>query len=146
MPTYFTLKELLRSGAAESLNIDNTPTWKVVENLRDLTENILDPLRAAWGAPIRVTSGYRCPVLNEAVGGSNTSVHQIGSAADIKNTGSGATFTEFKNFVVRWLQRTGTKFDQVLIEKNKASGDMWLHIGQYNNAGQQRGIIKNMEI
>lgn len=145
MPTYFTLKELLKSNTAEAQGIDNTPTWKVVDNLRDLTDTILDPLRAAWGGPIRVTSGYRSELLNTAVGGAPTSVHKRGSAADIKPSGKG-TFTEFRDFVVRWFKTTGTKFDQLLIERNAKTGDMWLHIGQYNNNGQQRGQIKFMEI
>ena len=144
MPTYFTLKELLRSSTAEAQRIDNTPTWKVVENLRDLADNILDPLRAAWGSPIIVTSGYRCPLLNTAVGGSATSVHMIGSAADL-NPATG-NFADFKDFVVRWFKTSGKKFDQLLIERNAKTGDMWLHIGQYNNAGQQRGIIRNMNV
>ena len=139
---YFELDEFINSPTAKKKGIDNTPSFEVVEHLDELVEKILDPLRAAYGMAIRVTSGYRCPALNKAVGGSDTSVHQIGYAADLQVGGS---FDKFVAFVVDWLAKTGTKFDQLLIEKNKA-GDRWLHIGLRNNSGQQRGQIKLMEV
>ena len=138
---YFELDEFVNSPTAKKKGIDNTPSFEVVEHLDELVNNILDPLRAAYGMPIRITSGYRCPELNKAVGGSSTSVHQIGYAADLQVGGS---FDKFVCFVVEWLRKTGTKFDQVLIESSK--GAEWLHIGLKNNAGQQRGIIKTMEV
>ena len=80
---YFTFKELIRSTTAELRGIDNTPSQQVIDNLRALVENVLDPLREAWGAPIHVNSGYRCAALNKAVGGVPTSQHILGEAADI---------------------------------------------------------------
>ena len=56
----FTLAEFIRSQTAARLGIDNTAPPEVVENLRCLCENILQPLRDAVGVPIRVNSGYRC--------------------------------------------------------------------------------------
>lgn len=138
---YFELDEFINSSTAKKKGIDNTPSFEVVEHLDELVEKILDPLRAAYGMSIRVTSGYRCPALNKAVGGSDTSVHQIGYAADLQVGGS---FDKFVAFVKDWLLKTGTKFDQLLIEKNK-SGERWVHIGLKNNSGQQRGQIKLME-
>lgn len=143
MATYFTLAELLKSNTAKKNGIDNTPTFEVVDHLRELTEKILDPLRAAWGKPIRVSSGYRCPKLNSAVKGSATSVHMIGYAADLQTSGS---FSKFRDFVVAWFKSTNTKFDQLLLERDEKTGDQWIHIGLYNNAGQQRGIVKVMEV
>lgn len=140
---YFTLQELIRSEVAAKKKIDNTPTFEVVEHLRELTEKVLEPLRAAYGMSINVSSGYRCPALNKAVGGSATSVHQIGYAVDLQVSGS---FEEFRDFVVEWFRKTGTRFDQILLERNKATGAKWIHIGLYNNAGQQRGQIKVMEV
>lgn len=75
---YFTIEELCESETAEELGIDNTPTDQVKENLTFFTEKILDPLRESWGSAIVVNSGYRCPELNKAVGGSETSVHPLG--------------------------------------------------------------------
>ncbi len=140
---YFTLQELIRSNEAAKRKIDNTPSFEVVEHLRELTEKVLEPLRAAYGMSIYVSSGYRCPALNKAVGGSATSVHQIGYAVDLQVNGS---FEEFRDFVVEWFRKTGTWFDQILLERNKATGAKWIHIGLYNNAGQQRGQIKVMEV
>lgn len=84
---YFTINELTRSATAARLGIDNTPTPAVKKNLEKLINEVLDPLREAWGAPIIVTSGYRSPKLNKAVGGSKTSQHVLGQAADIKTVG-----------------------------------------------------------
>ena len=87
---YFTLNELTRSATAERLNIDNTPPAEAVNNLNALVTNVLDPLREAWGKPIKVNSGYRCPRLNKEVGGVPASQHMKGEAADI-TTGSRST-------------------------------------------------------
>lgn len=138
---YFTLAELVKSDTAKKKNIDNTPSWEVVEHLSELVEKVLDPLRAAYGMPIKISSGYRCPALNKAVKGAATSVHMIGYAADMQVSGS---FDKFRDFVVEWLKKTGTRFDQLLIESN-SSGAKWLHIGLYSNSGQQRGQIKLIE-
>ena len=63
---YFTIKELTRSTTAQLRGIDNTPSQQVIDNLTALVENVLDPLREAWGAPIHVNSGYRCAALNKS--------------------------------------------------------------------------------
>lgn len=140
---YFTLAELIRSDAAKKKGIDNTPSFEVVEHLDELTRVVLEPLRAAYGMPIKVSSGYRCPELNRAVNGAATSVHMIGYAADLQVGGS---FNKFCDFVVTWFRKTGTKFDQILLENDRRTGAKWIHVGLYNNAGQQRGMIKVMEV
>lgn len=80
---YFTLRELTASATASRLGIDNTPSPQAVNNLNALVTHLLDPLREKFGRPIYVNSGYRCPELNKAVGGSLTSQHLTGEAADI---------------------------------------------------------------
>lgn len=80
---YFTIEELTRSATATTKGIDNTPTPEVKANLERLVEKVLDPLREKYGKPITVNSGYRCPELNKAVGGSKTSDHVKGFAADL---------------------------------------------------------------
>jgi hypothetical protein len=82
---HFTLDEMLKSPTAQRLGIDNTPDAEQLENLRDLVEFILEPLRVHYGRPIIVTSGFRCPKLNKAVGGSSTSQHAKGQAVDIRS-------------------------------------------------------------
>lgn len=112
-----------------------------MDNLDELVTKILDPLRAAYGMPITISSGYRCPELNRAVGGVPTSVHLKGYAADMVVGGS---LNVFKEFCKEWLEKTHTRFDQLLLEKDR-KGKQWVHIGLYNNYGQQRGQIKIIE-
>ena len=80
---YFTIKEFSHSDTAVSLGIDNTIPKDCVTNIENLVERVLDPIRKHWGLPIRVTSGYRCPELNDEVGGVEGSYHMEGCAADI---------------------------------------------------------------
>jgi len=83
----FTLLELTKSDTAIRRKIDNTPSDAVVANLKLLCEKVLQPLREHLKKPIRITSGYRSPKLNSAIGGSKTSDHTRGQAADIEIPG-----------------------------------------------------------
>ena len=80
---YFSLSEFSHSDTAVSLGIDNPPPAAAVPLMVELIDRVLDPIREHWGLPIRVTSGYRCPELNEEVGGVEDSYHMDGCAADI---------------------------------------------------------------
>ncbi len=80
---HFELAEFLVSETAARLGIDNEPTPAVVENLRRLCQSVLEPLRLKLARPVVITSGYRSPDLNRAVGGSKTSHHMQGRAADL---------------------------------------------------------------
>ena len=132
---YFTLDEFLESDKAKSRHIDNFPTFEVVDNIEVLVQKVLDPLRQAWGSGLNVSSGYRCPLLNTAVGGSSTSAHLTGRAAGI--TPANGRIDEFYKFASDWFKKTGVRYDQLIREKDSA-GHRWLHIGHYNNLGQQR--------
>lgn len=83
----FTLKELTRSDTADRLDIDNTPNDEQIESLRLLCENILQPVRDHFGKPVKINSGFRCPALNQATGGSATSDHCKGQACDFEIDG-----------------------------------------------------------
>ena len=67
---HFRLAEFTRSATADSLGIDNSPDPKSIKNIKQLCEQVLEPLRLHVGVPITVNSGYRCAALNRAVGGS----------------------------------------------------------------------------
>ena len=103
---YFTLKELTHSDTAVSLGIDNTPTPSAVPLMVELIDRVLDPIREHWGLPIRVTSGYRCPELNEEVGGVEDSWHMDGCAADITANGRNEEHRRHRNIELMSLIRT----------------------------------------
>ena len=81
---HFTISELLKSDTALKHKLWNGAPKEAEENLRALVDEVLDPLREAYGKPVRVNSGYRCPLLNRLVGGSPNSQHMRGEAADIQ--------------------------------------------------------------
>ena len=116
---YFTVKELVRSDTARRLGIDNTPPASAVKALHALVDNVLDPLRQAWGGPIHVNSGYRCPELNQIVGGTPGSQHQRGEAADI-TVGSRSA----NRRLLALIKRLDLPVDQCIDEK----GCRWIHV------------------
>lgn len=128
---YFTIEELCASDTARRRGIDNRPSATVCVRLTQLIEQLLDPIRAAWGGPITINSGYRCPKLNAAVGGVSTSQHLRGEAADI----SVGTPDENKRLFdkITEMQAAGKiAFDQLIDE----SGYKWIHISY--RAGSNR--------
>lgn len=138
---HFELKEFTRSSVASVRGIDNTPTFEVVDRLEELIVNILEPLRIAWGSGLRVTSGYRSEALNTAVGGSVSSVHRLGYAADIVPVNG--KIAEFIKFAPRWLAQQGIRWDQ-LIDETDSKGNRWLHVGVRSSSGAQRGQVLKM--
>ena len=138
---HFTLPELLRSSTAVNKKIENLPTMEVVHNLEALVDNLLDPLREAWGSGIRVSSGFRCVQLNNAVGGVQNSQHIYGCAADIQP--SNGRFNEFVAFLKKWLP--GRSWDKCIIETSKSSGAKWVHIVWKSSQGYQRRKLFDME-
>ena len=126
---YFTLAELTHSTWAKANGVDNTPDEYALDNLQLLCRGLLDPLRAAWGYPLTVTSGYRCTAVNDFVGGAPNSQHMRGLAADI-TTGDPATNRQLLGLL---LSRPHTlPFDQLIAEQCDAKGNpRWLHVS-YN--------------
>lgn len=138
-PKYFGLEELLESSTALEKKIKNYPSWEQIEHLYELAL-FLDELREAWGSALRISSGLRRKLLNKAVGGSETSVHQIGFAADIVPVNG--KFNEFVDFIKEWAK--DKNYDQIIIETNGKA--KWVHIGIRNNAGEQRRLLFKMAI
>jgi len=83
----FSLKELTKSDTATRLGIDNTPDEEAIDNLITLCDKVLQPIREHFGKSVTVNSAYRSPESNAAVGGSKTSDHCKGQAADIEIDG-----------------------------------------------------------
>lgn len=135
----FTLKEMTRSVTAKRRDIDNTPDEQQIENLAELCEKVLQPLRDLMG-PIVITSGYRSPALNTAIGGSATSQHCAikGAAADIDIcTGD----CDYKNAEVFHNIKDNFVFDQLIWEFGSESCPDWVHVS-YNYGKNRKQILK----
>ena len=123
----FSYREFERSEVADAKHICNVITsFDVRDSILALTENVLQPLRDAWGKPLKVNSGYRCKALNAAVGGAPTSQHVKGEAADI------AADDPVK--LARLAVKLGLPFDQMILYPT------FVHFSHKLN-GEQRGQI-----
>ena len=136
----FTLEELYRSETADRMGIDNVPKdEEVIENLRNLCLEVLQPLRDYVGAPVHINSGYRCKALNEAVGGVKNSQHCLGEACDIRLASS----KQGREWAT-WIE-DNCRFDQMLLEKNK-NGAVWLHVSCKRDAEANRQVFSRMDV
>jgi len=129
---HFTLREFVRSGVAIRCHIDNTPGAAEVERMRALCVNVLEPLRRRFGC-LRITSGYRCPALNRAVGGVANSQHVRGEAADLH-----VSDREVGLKMYEYIQRC-LPFDQLLFEHGRR-GALWLHVSYRAAPQRNRGF------
>lgn len=116
----FSLDELSKSTTAIRLGIDNTPSDIVITNLLELCEHVLQPLRDHIGESIKVSSGYRSPALNKKIGGSKTSQHCFGQAADIS---CGERTAELFKYIENNLI-----FDQLIWEFGNDTNPDWVHV------------------
>ena len=122
----FSLHELCKSDSAIRHGIDNTPPDEVIQNLQALVDNVLQPLRDKFG-PIIVTSGYRSPDLNRKIGGSTTSHHCYGYAADFEVLG-------MDNRELAIYIRDNLKFTQLILEFYDGRPDSgWVHCAYNEN-------------
>lgn len=134
----FTLEELSNSSTAKRLGIDNIPNNEQVENLRLLCEKVLQPIREKYGKPIIISSGFRCEKLNKAIGGSPTSEHRYGMAADFHSLSD----TLSDNKALWDLIRTmNLNFGQLIYEYGSDSGPDWIHIS-YNEKNNRKQILR----
>ena len=140
---HFSLAEFVHSATAQKLGIDNSLNTSdkadqtIVRNLKALSENILEPLREYTCQPIVISSGYRCPALNKAVGGSKTSQHLTGEACDIHipSIKQGRIWLE-------WIMDNAS-FDQLIWEHNKG-GTYWIHISYKADPTKNRQQVIRM--
>ena len=131
----FSLEEMYRSDTAQRCGIDNKPqTEEVVENLRALCLEVLQPLRDHLGKPVVVSSGYRCKDLNKKVGGVENSQHLKGEAADIK-----VRDREELIDVMRYIMDE-TDFDQLIREKSGSTE--WVHVSHKRNGNNRRLVLR----
>lgn len=127
---HFTLEELTFSQTAARRGIDNTPTPEVLENLKR-TALGLEGIRILLGVPIIVSSGYRSPALNAAVGGSKSSQHMTGEAADFTAPGFGSP-----RAVVDRMTDAHIEYDQCIVEFGR-----WVHVSFVKSNARRQALI-----
>ena len=113
---HFKLSEMLNTNTGRKNGLENDPTPEIEANLEKLCKEALEPIRELVG-PLRINSGYRSDPVNKAVGGSTTSAHSYGLAADL-NPMKG-TWKELMDKVLA----SGLKLDQIIFEHT------WVHVG-----------------
>ncbi|MCK0068025.1 D-Ala-D-Ala carboxypeptidase family metallohydrolase [Kordiimonas laminariae] len=123
---HFSLGEMCRSATAKKYGLPNLPREECeLANLRALCRNVLEPARQILSSPLRITSGFRSTTLNRLVGGSKSSQHMLGEAADFcpyKLPVRDAAFT--------LSHQEHLPFDQLIYERRKTKGGWqeWIHI------------------
>ena len=140
MTKNFSYFEIIKSSTADRLNVSNEPTIEHVINLVNLCNFILQPVRNQFG-PIRVNSGYRSPALNSKVGGSKTSQHCNGEAADFESS-------RISNpDLAAWIAKN-LEFDQLILEfydgKDPNSG--WVHCSYVLDGSNRRKEMTALRI
>lgn len=135
MKNYFTIAEMTRSAVAKAHGIDNTipEAWK--RKAEELITHVLNPLREAYGKPITVNSGYRCPALNQKVGGSPTSDHLRGAAADITGGSPGENKKLFD-----LAKKLNLPYKQLIDEKHYS----WVHVSYDGRAEKPKRQILHL--
>lgn len=114
---HFTLEELTASEIATRKGIDNTPNAEAIANLTELA-GFLEKVRALLGVPLHINSAYRGPKVNAAVGGSTTSAHMTGQAADFVAPAYGTP-----QEIAKAIEASTIDFDQLIYEGT------WVHFG-----------------
>lgn len=133
---HFTLAELIRSKKADEKGIDNTPSEAIVEELR-ATALMMERVREILGAPIVISSGYRCLELNRLLGSKDTSAHVAGRAVDFTCPDFGTPLEVAKRLATR---QALLGFDQLIHEFRR-----WVHIGRAAGQNTPRGELLTID-
>ena len=134
---HFNLWEAARSDIADRHGIDNTPPQHLHDNLEQIAQTILEPIRQNFQTPFSPTSWYRCAKLNTLIKGSQNSQHIQGQAVDI------VLPTVPSRTLALWIKNNITQFDQLILEyhnpKQNQSG--WVHCSIATKPRQQAFIL-----
>ena len=133
----FTLEEMYKSTTAIRLGIDNTPSDIVVKNLLQLCKRVLQPLRDHMDEFIKVSSGYRSPDLNKKIGGSKSSQHCLGQAADIS---CGERTAEMYHYI-----KNNLIFDQLIWEFGNDENPDWVHVS-YSTTKNRKECLRAYKV
>lgn len=135
---HFRLSEFSRSQTADSHGIDNSVPEELIPSLRNLCEQVLEPLREHFNKPVVISSGYRCPKLNRLVGGVSNSQHQKGEAADIVLPPSLSSKPSALSSWFEWLKEN-TNFDQLIWERK--GNTRWIHVSCKRDLSKNRQSV-----
>ena len=130
---HLSIAEFTESATATAKGIENTMPNELAQYVVSWAENVFEPVRALLGVPLKVTSGYRCPDLNKAVGGVPTSQHVVGQAGDLIPEGVGI-LDAFQKILVSDLI-----YDQLIYEH--AGNAYWLHISYLEGKNRNEVLI-----
>ena len=131
------LSEVIKSNTAIRLGINNEPTAEHLENLKEIANNIFQPLRDYFDEPIGVSSGYRSIALNKAIGGSKTSQHSKGEALDLDaDIFGGIANSEIFDYI-----KYNLDFDQIIWEFGTDKEPNWIHVS-YKKGKNRKQILK----
>jgi len=133
---YFSLSEMVKSQTAIRKGIDNLPNDEQIEALIELVENVLDPVREHFGRPVTVNSGFRGKKLNKAIGGSKSSQHCKGEAADIEIPGVS------NPEVAEWI-KNNLDFDQLILEFHTSGipDSGWVHVSWRSSKKNRKQVL-----
>jgi hypothetical protein len=135
---HITYAESIHSNTAKRKGIDNTPSAAQVEVMKITAEKIFEPLRKFVGGPIKVTSMFRSPALNEAIGGSSkTSQHMKGQAMDLDDVYGYKTNAE----MYQWIKEN-LNFDQLIWEFGTDMNPNWIHVSYVNDEDNRNRCLK----
>lgn len=136
------LSEVVKSNTATRLGIDNTPNDKIIENLKQTAECVFQPIRDYFESPIYISSGYRSPGLNRAIGGSETSEHCFGFALDLDQDGknSGVSNADIFRMIVQYLD-----FNQLIWEFGDDENPDWVHVS-YQKGNNKKQVLRAMRV
>ena len=130
---HITIEEATQSPTALRMGIKNVPNTEELEAMKYVAENLFEPIREWYNAPIKINSFFRCVALNKAVKGSLTSGHVLGNSIDI----SGGNKIENKK-IFDFIKTSGLNYDQVIWEYGDNTGPIWVHISLKKNNNRKQ--------
>lgn len=140
---HLTLGELIRSESAKRAGLSNMPNAEQIENLKALAENIFEPIRNHFRAPIYISSGFRSPEVCALIkGAAKNSQHSKGEAIDIDMDGHSHNITnaDIFNFIKQRLQ-----FDQLIWEHGTDNNPAWVHVSYTTKKPLRNQILKALD-